>query len=114
MRTAFTPTRKPYRFCPGVYIDVLGPAEGSLFETLGDDPVTGAIKVEDFDEVASFVGEEEGGSAGRVDFDGLACDLGEAVEGLAHVAGVQEDVDFEVPVEGKHGDEVSAGTLAGQ
>ncbi len=76
------------------FFDVLGPAEGSFFEPLGDDPVSRAIEVEDLDEVAAFVGEEEGGSAGGFDFDGIASDLGEAVEGLAHVTGVKSDVDF--------------------
>lgn len=41
------------------FFDVLRPAEGSFFEPLGDDPVSGAIEVEDLDEA--------GGS--------LACDV---------------------------------------
>lgn len=68
----------------------------------GDDPVSRAIEVEDLNEGAAFVGEEEGGSAGGFDFDGVASDLGEAVEALAHVTGMEGDVDFKVAVEGKH------------
>ena len=59
-------------------------------------------EVEDFDESSSFIGEEEGGSAGGFLFDGVASDLGEAVEDLAHVTEMKGDVDFEVAVEGKH------------
>ncbi len=84
------------------FFNVLGPAEGSFFESLGHDPVSGAIEVEDFDEGASFVGEEEGGSAGGFFFNGVAGDLGEAIEALAHVTRVESDIDFEVAVEGKH------------
>lgn len=78
------------------------PAEGSFFESLCDDPVSGAVPVKDLDEVAAFIGEEEGGSASWIDFDGVAGDLGEAVEALSHVDGCEGDVDFEVAIEGEH------------
>ena len=57
----------------------------------------------------TFVGEEEGGSAGRISVDLRAGDLGESVEGLAHVGGCQGDVDLEVSVEGEHGRESGKG-----
>jgi len=84
--------------------DSLGLAESASFQTLGHDPVSSAIPVEDLDEISALVGKEEGGSTGRFDFDGITSDFGEAVEGFAHVAGMKGDVDFEVPIESKHVD----------
>lgn len=85
-----------------IAFDVLGPTEIPALKTFCDTPVSSSVKVEDFDEVATLVGEEEGGSTGGVDPDGVAGDFGEAVEGLAHVTGLKSDVDFEVAVEGEH------------
>ena len=84
------------------FLDILRPAEGAFFKSLGDYPITGAVEVENFDESATPVGEEEGGSAGGGDFDRVTCQFGESVEGLTHVTGFQGDVDFEVSVEGEH------------
>ena len=85
-----------------ITFDVLGPTEIPALKTFCNTPVSSSAKVEDFNEVATLVGEEEGGSAGGVDPDGVAGDFGEAVEGLAHVTGLKGDVDFEVAVEGEH------------
>ena len=52
--------------------------------------------------VSALVGEEERGPAERVEPEVRARDLGEPVEALAHVAGLEGDVDFEVAVEGEH------------
>lgn len=87
-----------------ITFDILRPAEISAFKSFCHDPVSGSIEVEDFDEVASFIGEEEGSSAGGVDLDGVAGDLGEAIEALAHVTGLEGDVDLKVPIEGEHDD----------
>jgi len=92
-----------------ITFDVLGPTEISALKTFCDTPVSSSVKVEDFDEVATLVGEEEGGSTGGVDSDGVAGDFGEAVEGLAHVTGLKSDVDFEVAIEGKHNGRSSEG-----
>ena len=56
----------------------LAPFRGTT--SFRDDPISGAIEVEDFNEGATLVGEEEGCSAGRVDFDGVASEFGEPVE----------------------------------
>lgn len=85
------------------FLDVLWPAEGSFFKPFGDDPISGAIEVEDFDEGLSAIGKKEGGSACGVGADLVAGKFGEAVEAFAHVAGVEGDVDFEVAIEGEHG-----------
>ena len=84
------------------FLDILRPAEGVFFKPFGNDPIAGAIEVEDFNESAALIGEKESGSAGGVDFDGIACQFGESVKGFAHVAGLQCDVDFKVSVEGEH------------
>ncbi len=86
-----------------ISFDVLGPTEISALKTFCNTPIASPVKVEDFDEIATLVGEEEGGSAGGVNLDGVAGDFGEAVEALAHVGGGEGDVDFEVAVEGEHG-----------
>lgn len=91
------------------FCNVLRPAESALFESLGDDPVAGAVIVEDFDEILSPVGEEEGSSAGRVGAELITGEFGKPVEGFAHVAGSKSHVDFEVAVEGEHsGDQARA------
>ena len=46
-----------------VAVDVLRPAEASAFESFCHDPVTGGVEVEDLDEVAGFIDEEEGSAA---------------------------------------------------
>ncbi len=81
-------------------LDVTGPAEGAPFKSFGDTPITRSVEVQDLDEVASFVGEEEGGSAGGINVHLGTGNLGESVEGLAHVGGCQGDVDLEVSVKG--------------
>ena len=53
--------------------------------------------------------EEEGCSGERVEAEHASCDLGETVEALAHVAGLERDVDFEVAIEGKHNGRSSEG-----
>ena len=85
------------------FFDVLRPAEGSSFQSFCDNPISSSIEVEDFDKGAFFIGEEEGCSAGRVDPELAAGELGETIEGFAHVARLKCDVDFEVAVEGEHG-----------
>jgi len=85
------------------FLDVLGPAERSALQPLCHTPIPSAVEVEDLDEAAPFVGEEEGRPAGGIDLDGVAGQFGESVEALAHVARCQGDVDFEVAVEGEHG-----------
>ncbi|MFT6383076.1 MAG: hypothetical protein ACJAXZ_004581 [Akkermansiaceae bacterium] len=87
-----------------ISFDVLGPTEIPALQAFYDTPIASPVKAEDFDEIATLVGEEEGGSAGGVNLDGVAGDFGEAVEALAHVARLKGDVDFKVAVEGKHDD----------
>jgi len=75
-----------------VAFDIFWPAVGATFEPFGDAPVAGAVEVEDFDEGAAAVGEEEGGPGERVEFEPGTGYFGEAVEGFAHVAGLEGDV----------------------
>jgi len=84
------------------FLNVLWPTESAFFKPFGDDPIASAIEVEDFDESAPLVGEEEGRSADGVDFDGIACQVSQSIKGFTHVAGVKGDIDFEVAVESKH------------
>ncbi len=66
-------------------------------------PVAVPVPVNDFDQRAPPFGEQERRTAERVEPRPGVGDLGEPVEGLAHVAGFECDVDFEVAVEGEHG-----------
>lgn len=86
-----------------VAVDVPGPGEGAFFEALCHQPVSGAVEVEDFDELARLVGEEEGRAAEWIEFEMVAHEHGEGVEAFAHVAWLDGDVDLEVAVEGEHG-----------
>ena len=63
---------------------------------------TGRVEVEDLDESAPLVGEEEGRAAERIESEVVAHHRGEPVEGLAHVAGFERDVDLEAAIEGEH------------
>lgn len=85
------------------FFDVLGPTENSSFQSFCDTPIPRPVEVQYLDEVASFVGEEESRSTEGIDLDDVTGDLGEAVETLAHVAGGERNVDFEVAVESEHG-----------
>ena len=55
-----------------VSINVSGPGEGAFFKSLGHYPVTGAIEVEDLDEPAGFIGEEEGGTTEWIELEVIA------------------------------------------
>ena len=55
-----------------ISFDVPGPTEISALQAFCDTPIASPVEVQDFDEVASFVGEEESGSAGGVNLDGVA------------------------------------------
>ena len=72
-----------------------GPAEGSFFEALGGDPEAGAIEVEKLEAVAAFVDEGKDGFFDKFLAEVLSGDLGEGVETLAHVAGLEREVDLE-------------------
>lgn len=93
-----------------VGLDVFWPVENTTLKTLGDDPIARSVEIQNLDKVAPFVGEEEGGSAGGIDLDLRAGNFGETVEALAHVGGLEGDVDFEVSVESEH-DRVQARAL---
>ena len=71
-----------------VTVDVLRPAEGAFFKTFCHEPISSSIKVEDLDEAAGFVIEEEGRATEWIKTEVVAC---------------ERDVDFEVAVEGEHG-----------
>jgi len=75
----------------------------AFFKALGHEPVTGAVKVEDFNESAGFVGEEEGSAAEWIELEMVAHQDGECVEVFTHVAGFDGDMNFKITVEGKHG-----------
>ena len=62
--------------------------------SVGDEPISGAVEVEDFDESAGFVGEEECRAAEGVEAEVVACEGGEGVEAFPHVAWLEGDVDF--------------------
>ncbi len=86
-----------------VSMNVSGPGEGAFFKSLGHHPVAGAIEVEDFDEPAGFVGEEEGGTTEWIELEVIADKSGEGVEAFAHVAWFDGDIDLEMSVEAEHG-----------
>ena len=86
-----------------VPIDVFGPGEGAFFKSLCHHPVTGAIRVEDLDETAGFVGEEEGGTTEWIELEVIADKSGEGVEAFAHVAWFDGDIDLEISIEAEHG-----------
>ena len=72
-----------------------GPAEGSFFEAFGGDPKAAAIEVEELESVAAFVDEGKDGFFDKFLAEVLRGDLGEAVEALAHVAGLEREIDLE-------------------
>lgn len=84
-------------------IDVSGPGEGAFFKSLGHHPVAGTVKIEDLDEPAALVGEEEGGATEWIELEVIADKRGERVEAFAHVAWFEGDIDFEISVEAEHG-----------
>ena len=86
-----------------VAVDVLRPTEGAFFKPFCDEPISSSIEVEDLDESAGFVREEEGRATEGIETEVVACERGEGVEALAHVAGFERDIDFKVGVEGEHG-----------
>jgi len=72
-----------------------GPAEATLFEAFGGDPEAGAVEVEELDAVAALVGEDEKGVAGGGGLEWVGGEVVKAVEGFAHVAGIEREEDFE-------------------
>ncbi len=76
------------------------PAVTPFFKTFGEHPQAAAVPVEDLDEIAAFVSEEEGGTTQGIGPEFVLHDDGESVEALAHVAGFGGEVDPESAVEG--------------
>ncbi len=72
-----------------------GPAEAAFFEAFRRYPKTGAVEVEELDAVAAFVGEDEEGVAGGGGLELVGSEGVKAVEGFAHVAGIEREEDFE-------------------
>ena len=79
-----------------------GPGEGSLFQTLGQHADAGAVVVEDLEAVAALVGEDEKRAALQSPGHDGRGDGGEAVEGLAHVVGLEGKVDAHAGREADH------------
>ena len=86
-----------------VAVDVLRPAEGAFFKAFCHEPISGSIEVEDLDESAGFVREEEGRATEWIETEVVARERSEGVEALTHVAGFERDIDLEISVEGEHG-----------
>ena len=72
-----------------------GPTESAFFKTFCRDPETGAVEVEELDAVTTLVGEDEESVAGGGGLELVGGEGVEAVEGLAHVAGIQGEEDLE-------------------
>ena len=68
-----------------------GPAEAAFFESFRGDPGAGAVEVEELDAVAALVGEDEEGVAGGGGLELVGGEGVEAVEGFAHVAGIERE-----------------------
>src|SRR5688572_29417532 len=71
------------------------PTERAFFQSLGCDPEAGSIEVEKLDAVAALVGEDEKSVAGGGGLELVRGQAMEAVERLAHVAGIEREEDLE-------------------
>lgn len=80
----------------------LRPGEGALLEALAHHPQAGPVMIEQFDPVAPVVGEGEERPALGIFLERFLGKRVEPVEGLAHVAGFDGQVDPEVAGEAEH------------
>jgi hypothetical protein len=72
-----------------------GPAEAAFFESFCRDPEARSVKVEELDAVAALVGEDEEGVAGGGCLKLVGSEGVEAVEGFAHIAGIEREENLE-------------------
>ena len=78
------------------------PGEGAHFEAFFQNTDSSAIVLECLKTVAAFIGEEEQGSGFETLGHELIGEGDEAVVGLAHVAGLEAEVDLEMAGESHH------------
>jgi hypothetical protein len=71
------------------------PAEAAYFESLGRNPKSSSIEVEELDTSLAFVGKDEEANARGACLELLGGEMLEAVEGLAHVAGIKCEKNLE-------------------
>ena len=72
-----------------------GPTEASFFQTLGRDPGPSPIEVEQLDSIAALIGKNEERIAGGRELEMIGSDLLESIEGFAHVAGIESEINLE-------------------
>lgn len=72
-----------------------GPAEAAGFKSFRRDPGASSVEVEELDAIAALVGEDEKDVASGGGLELVGGERVEAVEGLAHVAGVEREKDLE-------------------